>query len=286
MGAADVVPGVSGGTMALILGIYPRLIGALGALTERRTWRAVLRGRARETLVRIDAGFLLALVLGIAAAVVSASGLLLELLATQRALVYAFFVGLIGASVWVVARQIERRTLGAAAALVAGAAAAIVVTGLPPLATGTAAGTLFLVGALAICALVLPGISGAFILLLLGQYERVLGAIRSLDLVTLAPFAIGALTGLLAFTRVLKWLLVHRPSTTLALLVGFLAGSLRAVWPWQAPEGALEGAARALQAPPSAASAAIALGLALAGAALVIVLERIGARRAPETAAR
>lgn len=289
MGTSDVIPGVSGGTMALILGIYGELIAALGAMTERATLRALGARRFADAFARIRGGFLLVLLLGIGAAILTLSGVLVYLLEAQREAVYAFFTGLIAASAWLVGRRVRDWSVSSVAALASGAAAAWLVTGSPGLPTGDAPWIFAAVGAVAICALVLPGISGAFILLLLGKYDRVLGAIRGLELSVLVPFGLGAVVGLLAFTRTLKWLLTHRPNTTLALLVGFLIGSLREVWPWRSGERGIEGgvaegaAVPGWTLPPDAGAALVGAALALAGVAVVLLLERWGAARPVET---
>lgn len=269
MGLADVVPGVSGGTMALLVGIYPRLIAALAALTSRATWRALADRRWRAAWHTVDGTFLATLVAGIALAVIAAAGLVEAALAAYRPWVYASFFGLIAASTVVVARQVRRRGAVQALAFAATAIGAFTLVGLAPVATPDGAWFLALSGAVAICALVLPGVSGAFLLVLLGQYEHVLGAIAGGDLVALAPFAIGAAVGLLGFVRLLAGWLRHAPDTTHAVLAGFLVGSLRRIWPWQGPEGER----LALLAAPDAFAAVAAAALALAAFGAVIALE-------------
>jgi putative membrane protein len=269
MGLADVVPGVSGGTMALLVGIYPRLIAALAALTSRVTWRAIADRRWRAAWHAVDGAFLATLAAGIALAVIAAAGLVEAALEAYRPWVYAAFLGLVAASTVVVARQVRRRGAAQVVAFGATAVGAFVLVGLAPVATPDAGWFLALTGAVAICALVLPGVSGAFLLVLLGQYERVLGAIASGDLVALAPFAIGAAVGLLGFARLLAGWLRRAPDTTHAILAGFLVGSLRRVWPWQGPEGDR----LALFPPPDAGAALAAGALTLVAFAAVIGLE-------------
>ena len=253
MGLADVVPGVSGGTMALLLGVYPRLIAALAALTQAPTWRAVVDRRWAAAWRAVDGRFLATLVLGIALTVVAAAGLVEAALHAYRPWVYAAFFGLVAASGVVVLRFVHVRGPVQVAAFLGTALAAAVLVGLAPTRTPDAAWFLAIAGAIGICALVLPGVSGAFLLVLLGQYERVLGAIASGDLATLVPFALGAGIGLLGFARLLARWLRHAPSTTHAVLAGFLFGSLRRVWPWQGDE-ALR---LTLSAPPGARRAAL-----------------------------
>jgi len=274
IGAADVVPGVSGGTMALILGIYDRLLTALGNLTRAPLWRA-LQGRAWLRAWRsVDGTFLLGLVVGIAASVIALAGVIEHALETARPQVYALFLGMIVASTAVVATQVGRWRPSSVAALATAAVAATAVVGLTPVTTPDDTWFLVLAGAIGICALVLPGVSGAFLLVLMGKYETVLGAIARGDLLTLLPFALGAAAGLLGFARLLSGWLRRFPDATHAALAGFLVGSLRRVWPWQ-PDDALRLVALP---PPGAGAAAAALALAALGAALVWGLHLWGRR--------
>ncbi|MFN2321502.1 MAG: DUF368 domain-containing protein [Trueperaceae bacterium] len=268
MGLADVVPGVSGGTMALLLGVYPRLIAALAALTGATTWRALVDRRWAAAWRAIDGTFLATLLLGIGLMVVAAAGVVEAALHAYRPWVYATFFGLVAASGVVVLRFVRTRGPVQIAAFLGTALVAAIVVGLAPTSTPEAAWFLAVAGAIGICALVLPGVSGAFLLVLLGQYERVLGAIASADLATLAPFALGAGIGLLGFARLLARWLRHAPDTTHAVLAGFLFGSLRRVWPWQGDE-ALR---LALFAPPDATAAVAAAALASGAFAAVLAL--------------
>jgi putative membrane protein len=275
MGVADVIPGVSGGTMALILGIYDRLLTALASLTRPPAWRALRARRLGLAWRAVDGTFLAGLVAGIAFSVIALAGLVEAALHAFRPHVYALFLGLIAASVVVVAGEVRRWRRAEAIALLAAAAASFVLVGLAPISTPASFPFLVLTGAIGICALVLPGVSGAFLLVLLGQYETVLGAIARGDLRVLAPFALGAAVGLLGFARLLGGWLRRFPGTTHAALAGFLLGSLRRVWPWQ-----VEDALRlAPQGPPSAGAALLALLLAAVGAAAVLTLTRLAGRR-------
>jgi len=274
MGAADVVPGVSGGTMALVLGIYARLLTALAALTRPPAWAALRRRQWSLAWRSIDGTFLLGLVLGIGFSVIALAGVIEAALATFRPQVYALFVGLIVASVVVVMNEVGRWRVQEVVALIAAAFAAAAIVGLAPITTPTHPAFLMLTGAIGICALVLPGVSGAFLLVLLGQYETVLGAIARGDLMVLAPFALGAAVGLLAFARLLGGWLRRFPGPTHAALAGFLIGSLQRVWPWQPTDATT----LVLLAPPGIGAALTALALALAGAAAVLALTRIGRR--------
>lgn len=274
MGAANVVPGVSGGTMALILGIYRELIASLGAISRRETLAALFGGRFIAAGRQVHALFLFSVVLGVAVSVVALSGLMVAALTSARSTVFALFFGLILASVFTVARRVERWRSTTVIGLVAGAVLGFWLVGLTPTTTPTTAPFLALAGALAICSLVLPGVSGAFVLVLLGKYDFVLSAISEFDLATLLPVALGAIVGLLAFTRLLAWMLRRAEGLTLALLTGFMFSSLRKVWPWQ---DAVETASRNSW-PPDARAATIAVLFSLVGVVLVLTLEQIGRR--------
>jgi len=275
MGAADVVPGVSGGTMALVLGVYERLLTALAALTRPPLWHALRRRRWQLAWRSVDGTFLLGLVAGIAVSVVALAGVIEGALETFRPQVYALFAGLIAASVPVVLAEVPRWRAAEVVALVVAAGFAALLVGLAPVAMPTNTAFLVLTGAIGICALVLPGVSGAFLLVVLGQYDTVIGAIARGDLRVLAPFALGAAVGLLAFARLLGGWLRRYPGPTHAALAGFLLGSLRRVWPWQ-PADALR---LELLPPPDLAGALVAALLALVGAAAVLTLTRVGRRR-------
>lgn len=278
MGSADIVPGVSGGTMALILGIYEELIGSLKTLGDRAFWSALLSLRWRRAAELFNWPFLLTLFCGIALAVLSLSRGLEWLLEHHPVLLWSFFFGLVSASVWSVGRRAGRWNLATVAAFAAGALVAFVIVGLTPATTPDAPWFLFVSGALAVSALLLPGISGAFILLLLGKYEFVLEAIGNLDFGALLWVGLGMLLGLVSFAQLLGWLFRHFHDLTIGLLSGFLLGSLRKIWPWKALGGGPEEAVNVLPAL-SVGSAfntdiLYAALLALVGAALVLVLDR------------
>jgi putative membrane protein len=229
MGAADIVPGVSGGTMAFILGIYNDLLNAIKSF-DVTALRLALRLRLREALAHIPLAFLIAVGLGIFTAIVVLSGALSHLLETHPTFVFAFFGGLILASIVAVGAKI-RWSLATLAALIAGAAAAFIIVGLPVLQNANHDPlTLFISGAIAICAMILPGISGSFILLILGQYQYVLNAVRDRDILTLVAVAAGCVVGIVIFSRVLSYLLRRHYQVTIAALTGFMVGSLRTIW--------------------------------------------------------
>jgi putative membrane protein len=229
MGAADVVPGVSGGTMAFILGVYSTLLNAIKSFNFKAL-RLLLSAKIGELLRHVSFFFLVALGAGILTAVLALANALGNALEQQPTLVYAFFGGLIVASIISVALML-RWNLTAVLALIVGALFAYWLVALPELADADHSFlTLFFSGAVAICAMILPGISGSFILLILGQYKFVLDAVRALDFGSVAAVALGAAIGIVAFSRLLSWLLKHYYTATVAALVGFMIGSLRRIW--------------------------------------------------------
>jgi len=232
MGAADIVPGVSGGTVAFITGIYDRLLSAISAVDI--DWlRLLLRGHWQTCWRRVDGAFMSALIAGIVFSILTLARLVSHLLATQPLLVWSFFFGLIAASALLIMRHVQRWSALPAALMLFGAAVAGAAAFVPGAAlTPTPAG-LFLAGFVAVCAMILPGVSGSFILVLLGMYQPVLAAVHTLDVAALAVFVLGGICGLLVFARALHWLLAHHRPSTMALLTGFLFGSLAVVWPWQ-----------------------------------------------------
>ena len=234
IGAADVVPGVSGGTMAFILGIYRRLIDAIRAF-DIALVRLLLAGRFRQACVHVDLALLAPLALGIFAAVLFFTRVvpLPLLIETHPEPVYGLFFGLIVASIVVLLRTLEGIRPVEWAMSLGGAAAGFAVAGLVPASTPDASWFIAVSGALAVCAMLLPGVSGAFVLLLLRKYADVLDGIGHLDPGIIVPFGIGAVAGLMAFSRLLAWLLRAWYRVTLLAISGLLIGSLRVVWPFQ-----------------------------------------------------
>lgn len=233
MGAADIVPGVSGGTMAFIFGIYEELINSIKTVGQREFIEALLHLRLREALALVNWTFLLPLGLGVIAAIFSLSGPLEYLLVNQPVYLWSFFFGLIIASVIVIAGRIKRWSPGLVAALLFGAVDTYLLVSLVPAQTPDSWWFLLLTGALASCAMILPGISGAYILVMLGKYETVLSAVNQRDFLTLALVAMGAAIGLVTFAQILSWLFKRYHDATVAVLMGLLLGSLRKVWPWK-----------------------------------------------------
>lgn len=233
MGAADVVPGVSGGTIAFISGIYEELINSINQFSPEvfTIWK---NKGIRAVWTHVNGNFLSALLLGIAISVLSLARILKWLLENHPVLLWSFFFGLVLASVFLVARQIQRWSPVILIAFTLGAAGAWYITSLPPMEDTGGPLYLFICGALAICAMILPGISGAFILVLLGAYETVLEAVNQRQLGLIVIIAAGAVFGLLSFSRLLKYLFQHYKNLTLAVLTGFILGSLNKIWPWKA----------------------------------------------------
>lgn len=232
MGAADVVPGVSGGTIAFITGIYERLLNAIQSVNLKAL--SVLKNDGVKALWRhIDGNFLLCLFGGLLTSAASLAKLITYLLEHHQTLVWSFFFGLIVASFWHVAKQVGKWDVKTITSCLIGAGSAFVITTLAPAEANPETWFYFVSGMIAICAMILPGISGSFILLLMGMYGHVLGAVNRLDVVLLALFLSGCVVGLMAFSRFLAWLLKNYQQLTFALLAGFLLGSLNLLWPWK-----------------------------------------------------
>lgn len=232
MGAADVVPGVSGGTIAFISGIYEELITSINNINLGllRKWKTV---GFKAVWQEINGNFLLALFVGIFISLFSLATLVSWLLENQPVLLWSFFFGLVLASVFFVGKEIKKWNLGIIVAFILGALIAFFITTLPPNENIDSLPFLFLSGALAVCAMILPGISGAFILVLLGSYKTILDAVHGRDIKIIITVALGAVFGLLSFARLLKWMFTHYKNVTLAILTGFILGSLNKIWPWK-----------------------------------------------------
>ncbi len=232
MGASDVVPGVSGGTMAFILGIYKELIGSIRSFDLRFTG-LLFSLRLKKAFNHVSLPFLAAVGIGILTAIFTLAKILSWLLQNQPVLIWSFFFGLIMGSVLTVSRYLDKWTLQAVFWALLGAAATYFLVGMVPASTPDAPWFLFICGAVAICAMILPGISGAFVLVLLGKYHYVLEAVNTRDILTLFLVATGAVVGLMTFVRLLNWLFKKYNDPTIALLTGLMLGSLRKVWPWK-----------------------------------------------------
>jgi putative membrane protein len=278
MGSADVVPGVSGGSMAFILGIYGQLLEAIAGF-DLELLRLLGQGRWPDAAARVQLGFLVPLLGGLLGAVLLLVRPITWLYAEHPVFLFAFFFGLIIGSIVLIARHAHWGVSGLVA-MAAGAASALVFVTRVPVTMPHDPFTLFWSGAVAIMAMILPGISGSFLLLVLGQYLHVMEAVKALDLATLVPFALGCTVGLMAFVRLLRWLLERWHGQTVALLVGVMAGSLWKIWPFRTvlesttnAKGKLIVLRDALAAPATGGELAVALLLAALGVALVVGLE-------------
>jgi len=233
MGAADVVPGVSGGTIAFISGIYEELLNAISSVNFK-TLKLLKTEGVKAAWKAINGNFLLALLIGIFTSIVSLAKIISWLLENKPILVWSFFFGLVLASILYIGKQISKWNILMFVLLILGAIGAFYITTLQPLISENSSPFfLFLAGALAICAMILPGISGSFILVLLGAYKPVLEAIHTKDFKLISILAAGAVIGLLSFSKVLKWLFAYYKNATLAVLTGFILGSLNKIWPWK-----------------------------------------------------
>lgn len=234
MGSADVVPGVSGGTVALITGIYEELINSIKSFDVIAV-QLLLKFKFAEFWKHINGTFLVVLIAGIVTSLLTFGRIIIYLLANHPIQIWSFFFGLILISAILVAKEVKKWTPGVIVAGIAGIIIAYLITTLSPTETPTALWFIFLSGAVAICAMILPGISGAFILLILGKYEYIIQALHDFNLIVIVIFALGCIIGLLSFSRVVSWLLNNFHGLTIALLGGFMIGSLNKVWPWKIP---------------------------------------------------
>ena len=279
MGAADVIPGVSGGTIAFIMGIYDDFVGSLAAINGEAV-KLLFKGQFKAFWKHINGSFLLSLVIGIGISVISLAGLMQMLLSDFPIQTWAFFFGLIVASSIFIIRGISGWKLREGVLLLLGMILGVTICTLSPTQTPDGLWFIFLSGAIAICAMILPGISGSFILLILGKYQYIMGVISDLvsgvefgrNLLILGVFAIGAVVGILGFSKFLHWLLARWNKETLIVLAGFIIGSLVKVWPWSNPEALAQADAAGSMLYGSAAL------FALIGLSLVTGIELIGKR--------
>jgi putative membrane protein len=232
MGAADVVPGVSGGTIAFISGIYEELLNSISAI-DFKLLKTLKSNGIKAAWKQVNGPFLGSLFVGIFISIVSLAKVIKWLLENEPILLWSFFFGLVLASIIYIAKQISKWSFISFLVLFLGALLAYYITTLNPLVENSSTLFFFLSGAIAICAMILPGISGAFILVLLGAYKPILAAVNNRDFVVIAAVGLGAIVGLLTFSRALKWLFAHYKNITLAALTGFIIGSLNKIWPWK-----------------------------------------------------
>lgn len=271
MGTADIIPGVSGGTVALIIGIYERLVDSIHAVAAGLA--SLVRGDrsgAREHWGRADFGLVLPLGVGILVALALGSVLLPPVIERYPVITSAVFFGLIAGALPIPWQRIDDRARRHYLLAFVGGVVAFLLAGLAPASIDEPSLLMvFGAAAIAICAMILPGVSGAYLLLIMGMYEVTLEAAGALNVAYVGVFAAGAVTGLAIFSKLLAWLLDAHQDATMAVLVGLMAGSLRRLWPWQGDAGAL-------QAPDDAGGALVALGCALLGLGVVLALSRYG----------
>ena len=291
MGAADVIPGVSGGTIAFITGIYEELLDSIKSI-DLQAVKLFFTGKWKSFWKKINGNFLLSVVAGIAISVFSLARLMTYLLETHPIPVWSFFFGLIIASSFLVAKDVSKWNWKTVLAAVAGAVAGYGITALSPATTPDAWWFIILSGAIAICAMILPGISGSFILLLLGKYEYVMEAVGELNIGVILLFLVGAVAGIISFSHFLSWLLKRYRNVTIAVLMGFMIGSLNKIWPWKEvletyidSHGEMQPFKEANILPhtyeainQTSAQLGQAVGLCVVGFLLVIVIEAIGRR--------
>ncbi len=277
MGAANVIPGVSGGTIALLTGIFNELIGALNALLTPKAWKLLFKGSFREFWEYIHGTFLLWLGAGVVASVFSLAKLMEYVLSHHPVQTWAFFFGLILVSAVFMLADLKGKKAMDVLWLAIGAAMGAAICLLSPSTTPDAPWFIAICGAIAICTMILPGISGSFILVLLGKYDYIMGAVSNLDIPVLAVFAVGCVVGIVAFSKILHWLIAHFEKQTLLVLIGFTVGSLVKVWPW-ADKAAYQAANALTGCPEGELHILSAVICALVAAASVIVLEVLAHR--------
>lgn len=279
MGICEIIPGVSGGTMAFILGFYEEFISSLKVLGDRDFIRATSRLRIKEMFSILNWKFLFVLGIGMFAAIFSLAGLLGYLLENYATYVWSFFFGLVLASVFIVSRRIDKWRPALIVAFIVATIVSFLLVGLVPAQTPETWWFYILAGAIAICAMILPGVSGSFLLVIMGKYESVLNAVRTLDFGIMFLVGIGAVLGLVTFAQVVNWLFKNYHNVTIAVLTGLILGSLRRIWPWKEisgvhdeyianymPDLTINGSINS--------EVLIAAVLALIGVAVIIALER------------
>ena len=281
MGCADVVPGVSGGTIAFICGIYERLLNGIKTF-DITALRLLLKGDFKGIWARIPFVFFISLGLGLITAIATLAKVLSHLMANHPAALWSFFFGLVLGSIVLLARQTWSWKPLDWVTFAAFGLGTYLLVGLSVFHTPPGLGFTFLAGAIAICAMILPGISGSYLLVIMGKYQDVLDAVNNRDIVTLGVFCLGIATGILSFVRVVSWLLKHYRHITLIALTGVMAGALRTLWPWKETlttrinsQGEIVPVTQANILPGAEANFVLALGLAIAGGLAVVLIERL-----------
>ena len=277
MGAANVIPGVSGGTIALITGIFGRIINALNGLMSFNTWKLLFAGKFKEFVSKVDGRFLLAVMIGAVLSVFTLAKLMQYLLDQYPVQTWAFFLGMIAASAVFMLAEVRCWRVSYGLWIAVGIGLGIALCTLSPTETTDDLWFIFMCGAIAICTMILPGVSGSFILLLLGKYEYIMNAISNLNWPVLAAFGIGCAIGIVAFSKALHWLLARYQQQTMLVLVGFVMGSLIKVWPWSDEALAAATAASDSSAPVTAGEMLIpGIIWIVIGIAAVVLLELAG----------
>lgn len=277
MGAANVIPGVSGGTIALLTGIFNELVEALNALMSFSSWKLLFKGKLKEFWNAVHGTFLLWLAIGVAVSIFSLAKLMEYVFTHHPVQTWAFFFGLIVVSAFFLLSDIKGWKVADVFWLVAGIALGAMICILSPSETTSDLWFIALCGAIAICTMILPGISGSFILVLLGKYEYIMKAVSNLDWPVLLVFALGCAVGIVAFSKFLHWLMSRYGRQTLIVLIGFTIGALVKVWPW-ADKAACEAANVLTGDPAGTLHLPGAIICALVGAVSVLALELVSRR--------
>ncbi|MEZ5649495.1 MAG: DUF368 domain-containing protein [Burkholderiaceae bacterium] len=293
IGAANVIPGVSGGTIALLTGVYERLLGAIGRI-GREPLRLLRAGHLERAWRTLDGPFLFAIGAGVAVGIVTLAKLLERLLKTHEIETMAFFFGLILVSIYYVGRRVGRWGPGTTIMLVLGAAIAAGIALLAPASEDASAWYVFLCGVVAICSMILPGLSGSFVLIMMGNYSLVLGAVSRLEFAILLPMVLGCAIGLLVFAKLLNWVFARWHDLTIALMTGFVLGSLAVIWPWKHKHtleiARSDGSVKTVTTgydwfgPPWGSTTLVAVGLMITGGLVIWAMERFAGRDEPADA--
>lgn len=280
MGAANVIPGVSGGTIALITGIYGRIIGSLNAFASPSTWKLLFTRRWKEFWQAIDGRFLLALGAGVVLSILSLAKLMEYVLSHYPIQTWAFFFGLIIASAVIMFRSIRHWSVKDVLFALAGIAIGVAVCTLTPTQTPDSLLFVFLCGAIAVCSMILPGISGSFVLVIMGKYDYIMQAldVTAFNIPVVAVFALGCGVGILAFAKFLHWLLGRWEQQTMLVLLGFIIGSLIKVWPW-ANMDAIEASQGVAPGAPVEMHIAAAIIWCVVGIAFIAGIELLGSKK-------
>lgn len=241
MGAANVIPGVSGGTIALLTGIFTEIIDALNALMDPSSWKMLLKGNFREFWKYIHGTFLVSLFIGVLISIFSLAKLMVYVMAYHPVQTWAFFFGLIIASAAYMIYDIKGWKVNDVLFFVLGIALGVMICTLSPTTTPDSLWFIFICGAIAVCTMILPGISGSFILVILGKYDYIMQSVNDMNIPVLAVFGLGCIIGILGFSKFLHWLLKRFERPTMLVLVGFVLGALVKVWPWNNMQAVAEG---------------------------------------------